>query len=35
MPRVDGIFFTESPMHLVQQGVVADVPFISGMLPID
>ncbi|KAN0088580.1 alpha/beta-hydrolase [Tylopilus felleus] len=30
MPRVDGIFFTESPMHLVQQGVVADVPFISG-----
>ena len=32
MPRVDGVFLTESPMDLVQQGVVANVPFISGML---
>ncbi|KAN0088060.1 alpha/beta-hydrolase [Tylopilus felleus] len=30
MPRVDGVFLTESPMDLVQQGVVANVPFISG-----
>ena len=28
---MDGVFLTANPLHLIQQGVVADVPFISGM----
>ncbi|KIJ59046.1 hypothetical protein HYDPIDRAFT_118871 [Hydnomerulius pinastri MD-312] len=30
LPRVDGVFLTEDPQYLVQQGSVADIPFISG-----
>ncbi|KAG9308835.1 carotenoid ester lipase precursor [Chiua virens] len=30
MPRVDGVFLTTDPRYLVQQGAVADIPFISG-----
>ncbi|KIK96774.1 hypothetical protein PAXRUDRAFT_825611 [Paxillus rubicundulus Ve08.2h10] len=30
LPRVDGIFLTDSPQHLVQQGSVANVPFVTG-----
>lgn len=30
MPRVDGVFLTADPQYLVQQGSVADVPFING-----
>ncbi|KIJ09789.1 hypothetical protein PAXINDRAFT_102177 [Paxillus involutus ATCC 200175] len=29
-PRVDGIFLTDEPQKLVQQGSVADVPFVTG-----
>ena len=31
IPRVDGVFLTASPMDLVQQGAITDVPFIAGM----
>ncbi|EGN97919.1 hypothetical protein SERLA73DRAFT_109200 [Serpula lacrymans var. lacrymans S7.3] len=30
LPRVDGVFLTEDPQILVQQGSVADIPFING-----
>ncbi|KAF8432659.1 alpha beta-hydrolase [Boletus edulis BED1] len=30
IPRVDGVFLTAEPLHLVQQGAFADIPFISG-----
>ncbi|KIJ21000.1 hypothetical protein PAXINDRAFT_66810 [Paxillus involutus ATCC 200175] len=30
LPRVDGVFLTDSPQHLVQQGSVANVPFVTG-----
>ncbi|KAF8127254.1 Alpha/Beta hydrolase protein [Boletus edulis] len=30
LPRVDGVFLTADPQYLVQQGSVADVPFING-----
>jgi len=30
MPRVDGVFLTDDPQYLVQQGSVADVPFVTG-----
>ncbi|KAF8838648.1 alpha/beta-hydrolase [Paxillus ammoniavirescens] len=30
MPRVDGVFLTDNPQYLVQQGSVADVPFVTG-----
>jgi hypothetical protein len=30
LPRVDGIFLTESPQHAVVAGRVADVPIIIG-----
>ena len=33
MPRVDGVFLTEDPLYLVQQGVVVDIPFVSGTTP--
>ena len=29
---MDGLFLTADPLYLVQQGVIADVPFISGTL---
>ncbi|KIJ10877.1 hypothetical protein PAXINDRAFT_85351 [Paxillus involutus ATCC 200175] len=29
-PRVDGIFLTDDPQRLIQQGSVADVPFVTG-----
>jgi hypothetical protein len=29
-PRVDGVFLTDEPQKLVQQGSVADVPFVTG-----
>jgi len=29
-PRVDGIFLTDEPRKLVEQGSVADVPFVTG-----
>ena len=35
VPRVDGIFLTESPQTLVEQGVIADVPFVNGMLSVE
>ena len=35
LPRVDGVFLTANPISLVQQGVVADVPFISGKSLVD
>ncbi|KIJ11938.1 hypothetical protein PAXINDRAFT_171554, partial [Paxillus involutus ATCC 200175] len=31
-PRVDGVFLTDEPQKLVQQGSVADVPFVTGTL---
>ncbi|KAF9234880.1 Alpha/Beta hydrolase protein [Melanogaster broomeanus] len=34
MPRVDGIFLTDDPQYLVQQGSVVDVPFVTGRSPI-
>ncbi|KAH7928750.1 alpha/beta-hydrolase [Leucogyrophana mollusca] len=30
LPRVDGVFLAEDPQYLVEQGSVADIPFISG-----
>ncbi|KAH7885008.1 Alpha/Beta hydrolase protein [Phlebopus sp. FC_14] len=30
LPRVDGVFLMDDPQHLVQQGSVANIPFISG-----
>ncbi|KAJ7364786.1 Alpha/Beta hydrolase protein [Mycena albidolilacea] len=30
LPRVDGVFLSDNPQRLVQQGKVADVPFITG-----
>lgn len=30
LPRADGVFLTDSPQKLVQQGKVANVPFVSG-----
>ncbi|KIJ15043.1 hypothetical protein PAXINDRAFT_169423 [Paxillus involutus ATCC 200175] len=30
-PRVDGVFLTDEPQKLVQQGSVADVPFVNGV----
>ncbi|KAG7088712.1 hypothetical protein E1B28_012681 [Marasmius oreades] len=30
LPRVDGDFITDVPAHLVQQGKVANIPFVSG-----
>ncbi|KAF7309409.1 Carboxylic ester hydrolase [Mycena indigotica] len=30
LPREDGVFFTDNPQKLVQQGKVANVPFITG-----
>ncbi|KIJ12396.1 hypothetical protein PAXINDRAFT_14722 [Paxillus involutus ATCC 200175] len=30
LPRVDGVFLTDDPQKLVQQGSVADVPFVTG-----
>ncbi|KAF9233244.1 Alpha/Beta hydrolase protein, partial [Melanogaster broomeanus] len=35
VPRVDGIFLTDDPQYLVQQGSVADVPFITGSCDCD
>ncbi|KIJ19263.1 hypothetical protein PAXINDRAFT_70400 [Paxillus involutus ATCC 200175] len=29
-PRADGVFLTDDPQKLVQQGLVADVPFVTG-----
>ena len=29
-PREDGVFLTDNPQRLIQQGKVADVPFITG-----
>ncbi|KAF8837132.1 alpha beta-hydrolase [Paxillus ammoniavirescens] len=29
-PRADGVFLTDNPQKLVQQGFVADVPFVTG-----
>ncbi|KAF9482847.1 carotenoid ester lipase precursor [Pholiota conissans] len=29
-PRADGVFLTDHPQKLVQQGIIANVPFISG-----
>ncbi|KIJ09787.1 hypothetical protein PAXINDRAFT_102175 [Paxillus involutus ATCC 200175] len=29
-PRVDGIFLTDEPQKLIEQGSVADVPFVTG-----
>jgi carboxylesterase type B len=29
-PRVDGVFLSHSPQKLVQEGKVADIPFITG-----
>jgi acetylcholinesterase len=31
LPRPDGVFLTDNPQLLVQQGVVADVPFVTGV----
>lgn len=31
-PRVDGVFLTANPLNLVQQGFIANIPLISGML---
>ncbi|KAH0832386.1 Alpha/Beta hydrolase protein [Lanmaoa asiatica] len=30
LPRVDGVFLTADPQSLVQQGSVADIPFVNG-----
>ncbi|KAJ7776822.1 alpha beta-hydrolase [Mycena maculata] len=30
LPRADGVFLSDNPQILVQQGLVADVPFITG-----
>jgi hypothetical protein len=30
LPREDGVFLTDNPQRLVQQGKVANVPFITG-----
>ncbi|OCH92823.1 carotenoid ester lipase precursor [Obba rivulosa] len=30
LPRVDGVFLTDTPQNLVLQGSVADVPFVTG-----
>ncbi|PPQ98066.1 hypothetical protein CVT26_003292 [Gymnopilus dilepis] len=30
--RADGVFLTDHPQRLVQQGIIADVPFVSGEL---
>jgi acetylcholinesterase len=30
-PRQDGVFLTDSPQLLVQRGIVANVPFVSGV----
>ncbi|KAH7928749.1 alpha/beta-hydrolase [Leucogyrophana mollusca] len=30
LPRADGVFLTEPPQHLVRQGSVANIPFVSG-----
>lgn len=32
LPRADGVFLKDDPMKLVQQGSVANVPFVTGML---
>jgi acetylcholinesterase len=29
-PRADGVFLTDDPQKLVQQGLVAAVPFVTG-----
>ncbi|KDR71926.1 hypothetical protein GALMADRAFT_785342 [Galerina marginata CBS 339.88] len=29
-PRADGVFLTDHPQKLVQQGIIANVPFVSG-----
>jgi acetylcholinesterase len=29
-PRADGIFLADSPQKLVEEGKVADIPFITG-----
>jgi acetylcholinesterase len=29
-PRVDGVFITQSPLKLVREGKVANIPFITG-----
>jgi hypothetical protein len=34
MPRVDGYFLTELPQYSVLRGHVADVPVITGMVPM-
>ncbi|PPQ91064.1 hypothetical protein CVT25_014732 [Psilocybe cyanescens] len=31
-PRADGVFLTDHPQKLVQQGIIANVPFVSGEL---
>jgi hypothetical protein len=30
LPREDGVFLTDAPQRLVQQGKVANVPFVTG-----
>ncbi|KIJ08820.1 hypothetical protein PAXINDRAFT_102436 [Paxillus involutus ATCC 200175] len=35
MPRVDGVFLTDDPQYLVQQGSVADVPFVTGNCDVE
>lgn len=32
LPRADGIFLTDAPQKLVQQGKVANIPFITGTI---
>jgi acetylcholinesterase len=34
LPRVDGHFLTEPPQYSVLRGHVADVPMITGMVPV-
>ena len=34
LPRVDGHFLTENPQYSVLHGHVADVPIITGMVPM-
>jgi acetylcholinesterase len=32
LPRTDGVFLTDNPQKLVQQGKVAKIPYVTGKL---
>ncbi|KAF8993495.1 carotenoid ester lipase precursor [Cyathus striatus] len=35
LPRADGVFLTDNPQRLVQQGKIANVPFVTGIFESD